>query len=307
MSRFTDLDSEEVTRRCFLCDTATAIAGIAAMGASVVAQQVRAGDPKLVEEMKKVLEDPKISHQIVTFQNGSESIQGFLARPKAAKNAPAVVMIPGDFGLGDYLRVTVAQLAQSGFVGLGIDTFSRAATITDLQQARRVYFDVMTDALTLQDVQAAIGYLKQQSFVRKGGIGVVGFCLGGRYALLLAALSRDVAATVAFYGPVVLQKGEPDVRAARPLKMLNHDMSPIDYVEWIKVPVQGHYSAKDETIPVSDVKRLESELRRRSTPAELFIYDAASHFHSFHEPFYQPEAARQSWERTIQFFKQHLR
>lgn len=307
MSHFTANENEEMSRRCFLCDTALAVVGLAALGEETAAWQARAGNQKLMDEMLKTLDDPRITHQRVTFQNGADEIQAFMARPKAAGKRRAVVVIPGDFGLGDYTRVTVAQLAQQGFVALGLDTFSRASKLTNLQEARRVYFDVMTDALTLQDIQAAIDYLKQQAFIRQGGVGTLGFCLGGRYALLIAALSKDVAATVAFYGPILLLKGEPNVNTARPLKIPNHEMSPLDFVPWMKAPVQGHYAAKDDTIPVTDVQRFEQELGRRSAPAEMFVYDTGSHFHSFHEPFYNPEVASLSWERTLKFFKQYLR
>jgi carboxymethylenebutenolidase len=216
------------------------------------------------------------------------------------------VVVPGDFGLGDYTRVTVAQLAQSGFAALALDTFSRASQVTDLVVARRIYFDVMTDALTLQDIQAAIDYLKAQPFVKPGGVGVLGFCLGGRYALLIAALSTDVTAVVPYYGPLVLRQGEPDPNTPRPLKIPNHEMSPADFVDWLKAPVQGHYAAQDETIPVADVLQFEQELRRRGIPVEMFIYDTQSHFHSFHEPFYNPTVAKQAWRHTIQFFNDHL-
>jgi len=307
LSHFTATENEELSRRCFLCDTALAVVGLAALGDETAALQAPHGDPKVMEEMLKTLDDPRITHERVTFQNGADEIQAFLARPKAAGKRKAVVVIPGDFGLGDYTRVTVAQLAQHGLVALGLDTFSRASRLTNLQEARRIYFDVMTDALTLQDVQAAIAYLKQQAFVGQGGVGTLGFCLGGRYALLIAALSKDVAAAVAFYGPLLLIKGEPNVNVPRPLKILNHEMSPLDFVPWIKAPVQGHYAAKDETIPVADAQRFEQELRRRGVTAEMFIYETGSHFHSFHEPFYNPEAARLSWERTLRFFKLHLR
>ena len=307
MSHFTANENEELSRRCFLCDTALAVAGLAAFGDETAAEQARPGDQKLMDEMLKALDDPRITHNRVAFQNNADEIQAFLAQPKAAGRRKAVVVIPGDFGLGDYTRVTVAQLAQHGFVALGLDIFSRASKLTNLQEARRVYFDVMTDALTLQDIQAAIAYLKQQAFVRQSGIGTLGFCLGGRYSLLIAALSKDVAATVAFYGPILLLKGEPNVNTARPLKIPNHEMSPLDFVPWMKAPVQGHYAAKDDTIPVADVQRFEKEMRSRGGSAEMFVYDTGSHFHSFHEPFYNPEAARLSWERTLNFFSLRLR
>jgi carboxymethylenebutenolidase len=264
------------------------------------------GDPKIYERMLKVLQDPGIVVQEVKFKNGSDSINGFLARPKKTGRLPAVVVVPGDPGLTAYTRVTTAQLAQAGFIALAVDIFSRTAGIQDIQEARRIYFDVMSDPLTLGDLQSAIGFLNQQEFVRLGGVGIVGFCLGGRYALLLSALSPDVRAVVAFYGPLALQSGAANVASAKPAKLLNHDMSPIDFVPWIKVPVQGHYSARDEGIPAADVRAFESALRARGGHADFFLYDAPSHFHSFHEALYDEAAAGLAWNRTIEFLRIHV-
>ncbi len=264
------------------------------------------GNPKVYERMLKVLQDPEIVLQEVRFQNGSDSINGFLARPKKTGRLPALVVVPGDPGLTAYTRVTAAQFAQAGFVALAVDIFSRAAAIQDLQEARRIYFDVMSDPLTLADLQSAIGFLNQQEFVRPGGVGIVGFCLGGRYALLLSALSPDVRAVVAFYGPLALQSGAPNVASAKPVKLLNHDMSPADFVPWIKAPIQGHYSERDEGIPVADVQAFESALRARGARADFFLYDAPSHFHSFHEALYDPDAASLAWSRTLGFLRSYL-
>jgi carboxymethylenebutenolidase len=264
------------------------------------------GDSKVYERMLKVLQDPEIILQEVKFRNGSDSINGFLARPNKTGRLPALVVVPGDPGLTAYTRVTAAQFAQAGFVALAVDIFSRAAGIQDLQEARRIYFDVMSDPLTLGDLQSAIVFLKQQEFVRSGGVGVVGFCLGGRYALLLSALSLDVRAVVAFYGPLALQSGAPDVASAKPVKLLNHDMSPVDFVPWIKAPIQGHYSERDDGIPVADVRAFESALRGRGGQADFFLYDVPSHFHSFHEALYDAAAASLAWNRTIKFLRSYV-
>ena len=264
------------------------------------------GDPKIYERMIQVLQDPQLLVQEVEFINGPDKINGFLARPKKAGRFPAVIVVPGDPGLTAYTRVTTAQLAQAGFAALSVDLFSRGARIQDLQEARRIYFDLMSDPLTLEDLQSGINFLKQQQFVQIGGVGVVGFCLGGRYALLLSALSPDVRATVAFYGPIKLQSGAADVASARPVKILNHDLSPMDFVPWIRTPIQGHYSKRDEGIPVADVQEFETRLRTKGGHADLFVYDAPSHFHSFHEALYDPSAAGLAWSRTIDFLRDQI-
>lgn len=264
------------------------------------------GDSKVYERMLKVLQDPGIVLQEVKFKNGSDYINGFLARPKKTGRLPTVVVVPGDPGLTAYTRVTTAQLAQAGFVALAVDIFSRTAGIQDIQEARRIYFDVMSDPLTLGDLQSAIGFLNQQEFVRRGGVGIVGFCLGGRYALLLSALSPDVRAVVAYYGPRALQSGAPNVASAKPVKLLNHDMSPVDFVRWIKAPIQGHYSERDDGIPVADVRAFESALRGIGGTANFFLYDAPSHFHSFHEALNEATAANLAWNRTVRFLHSYV-
>jgi len=264
------------------------------------------GDPKVYQRMVQILQDPQLLMQEIKLMNGSDTINGFLARPKKSGRFPAVIVVPGDPGLTAYTRVTTAQLAQAGFAALSVDLFSRAARIQDIQEARRIYFDVMSDPLTLQDLQSAIDFLNQQQLVQTGGVGVVGFCLGGRYALLLSALSPDVRATVAFYGPITLQSGLANIASGRPVKIVNHDMSPMDFVPWIRTPVQGHYSKRDEGIPVADVQAFESSLRTKGAHADFFVYDAPSHFHSFHEALYDPSAADLAWSRTIDFLRHHL-
>ena len=304
-----DHDDGEITRRCFLfCGSVPVVAGVAVVAAEAAAHQAAPqGDPKIVAEKQKALRDPTIATEVVKFANGADEIQGFLARPKAAERSPAVVVVPGDFGLTEYTRITAANLAQAGFVALGVDVFSRASQIKNLEEARRVYFDVMTDALTLRDLQAAIDYLKKQTYVRDSGVGLLGFCVGGRYALLLAALSRDVAATAVYYGPLQLIEGKPDVTVAKPLKVPGHEMSPLDFALWIKSPVHGHYARKDSTIPLADVERFERVLRERRADAEMFVYDTDSHFHSYHQSTYDPPAAKLSWERTVAFFRKNVK
>ena len=84
--------------------------------------------------------------------------------------------------------------------------------------------------------------------------------------------------------------------------------APLDVVKRIKVPVQGHYAANDQGIPVADVHRFEEALKGQGTPAEFFIYDMAGHaFHDYSRPSYNARAAKQAWERTLAFFKENLR
>lgn len=278
--------NEDITRRHFLTGTATAVAGAAAAAAGVEAQPAH-----------RALNDPEVVHQQVSFKSGSDTINGYLARPKAAGRHPAVLIIPGIFGVTEYMRESAAQLAQNGFAALAVNLFSRnpeLGNVQDIGQLRPIV-DKIPDRQLLQDIQAGIDYLKAQSFVKAGGVGVTGFCMGGRYTLMIAALSKDVKAASPYYGFL----SQPMATELRP-------SAPMDVVKDIKVPVQGHYGATDMGIPVAEVQKFEATLKAQGTPAEFFVYPAGHAFHDYSRPSYNAEAAKQAWSRTIAFFKKHL-
>ena len=90
----------------------------------------------------RVLDDSTIQHGRVVFKhNGVETIDGYLARPKAEGVYPAVLVIAGNRITEEYIPNTCAALAVAGFVGLAPNIFhtlpdtartpaeSRAATI----------------------------------------------------------------------------------------------------------------------------------------------------------------------------------
>src|SRR5262249_17957012 len=104
MSEEKTLYNEDIPRRHFLGGAASVVAGAVGAGVGVA-----------VAEDLKALQDPHVTHQKVTFPSGSDTIDGYLARPKAEGRYPPVVIIPGIFGVTEYMRETAAQLAQNGF------------------------------------------------------------------------------------------------------------------------------------------------------------------------------------------------
>jgi carboxymethylenebutenolidase len=121
--------------------------------------------------------------------------------------------------------------------------------------------------------------------VRPGAMGVLGFCSGGRLALLYGARSRDVDAVVAFH-PAPMKEGE----LAR-----------------LKVPVQVHHGTADHAVAVAESVKLEKMLKAQRTPVELFTYEGADHgFLAYTRPFYKPDYAKLAWSRTTQFLHKQL-
>ena len=129
----------------------------------------------------------------------------------------------------------------------------------------------------------ALSYLGQVEGVDAQRTGAVGYCLGGSLAIGLACADRRVKAVAPYYG-----------QNPRPLEAL------------AKVcPVVGSYPEADFTAAAG--RKLEAELERYAIPHDVKIYPGARHsFFNDTRSSYDPAAARDSWERVLAFFKEHL-
>jgi carboxymethylenebutenolidase len=206
-------------------------------------------------------------------------------------HGPGLLLIQEIYGVGDYIGAVAEDLAALGYVVAAPDLFWR------IRPGYKAAHDEqgLTESLGLvsrfdaeqgvDDAAAALGHLASLPEV-EGGLGVIGFCLGGSIAYFLAARAR-VDAVVSFYGSAV--PGATDVLAQ------------------ISAPIQFHFGGKDGYIPRDQVARVE-EAVQRSENAEIHVEEDAGHaFHNRMAPmFHHPDAAARAWRRTEDFLAAHL-
>ncbi len=290
------VECDEITRRSFLIGTTAALAGVG-LEPSVLGQELS----KL-----KALDDPKLIHDDVSFKSGTDTIKGYLVRPRTNGRHRAIVIVQGNPGLPAWVRNTSARLAQVGYVGLAIDLGSRNdAPPTGGSDPREFYLGNKFDQRVSQDVVACIRYLNEQPFIKGGGVGMVGFCFGGRRALMLPTESNEVKVAVSFYG-AIRERGYRSQNDPRPDVM--------ETVKQLRVPVQGHYGTLDTVAHVADAKEFEKQLKAEGTSVEMFYYEGAGH--GFYgntweeqtpEFGYQAEAAELAHRRMVKFLKRELK
>ena len=284
-------------RRTFLGSATAAVVGVTLASEGYAKPQQQAPT--------NALNDPSVIQGMVSFKSGVDVIEGYLARPRKAGRYRAVVVLHGSLHLPEDHRYTAAQLAQGGFVSLAIKRFSRTPQLTMEELIRsdrgdRRYLSNTFVQLELRDAQAAINYLKSLSYVKRKGVGLVGFCGGGCQSVLLSTQSKDVDVVVAFYAPPVL----PDQYQAQ------NDPRPdlMDVISQITVPIQGHYGTADAAVPVADVRRFEQALWKQKTPVEFFYYEGANHaFCDYTRRSYNAEAATLAKRRMLEFLKGQLK
>ena len=276
-------DDCDESRREFLTTTAAAIVGLTA--ANIAGQQKKyPHDEKVIT---RVLDDPTIIHGPVMFQhNKNDTIDGYVARPKAEGKYPVVVVVAGNVITEEYIPNTCAALAVAGYVGMVANTFHTLTPEVLTPEGRRKATVGHSDSDALLDINAGLDYLRKQPFASFDGIGVVGFCYGGKLAMMLGSRSREVDAVVAYHpGPVT------DEDIAR-----------------LKGPVMIHQGTDDHALPTGQTAALVKRLKAMKIPLEDFWYEGADHgFLAYTRPFYRPEYAKLSWQRTIGFLNQYLK
>jgi carboxymethylenebutenolidase len=269
----------DLGRRDFLKAGAVSVAGLGAIG--------NAGTGK--QPPTRVLDDPRTIHGPVTFtHNGQPGIGGYLARPRAEGQHPAVLVVAGAPISEEYIPNTCAALALAGFVGLAPDIFhvvpESARTLAEMRAAIAHH----SDGDVVEDLFAGIEYLRAQPFVKPGGMGVLGFCYGGRMAMLLGARARDLDAVAAYHPGTVFTAAE---------------------IARLSVPVQIHCGLADEDVSLAQVRSLEAMLRAQHTPVEVNLYPGAKHgFLAYTRPEnYDAQAGALSWSRTTKFLSRYLK
>jgi carboxymethylenebutenolidase len=134
-------------------------------------------------------------------------------------------------------------------------------------------------------IQAAIEFSRSTAFADADRVAVLGFCRGGRLALLTAAHLRFVRGVVAFH----------------PAPVTDDELAPI------KSPVQIHHGLADRSVPSTASESTARALRAQKTAVELFLYAGCDHgFLAYTRPFYNAEAAARAWQRTTTFLKRYL-
>jgi carboxymethylenebutenolidase len=211
-------------------------------------------------------------------------MRAFLVHPDGTGPFPGVVVIHELFGLNDNIRDIAGRFAGEGYAALAVDLFSTASRITCMA---RIFHGMLIRPVengVVDDLQAALDFLRARPEVDAARLGAIGFCMGGSYALQLACVAGDLRAASVFYG-----------QNPRPLEAVAR-----------ACPIVGSYPERDFT--ANAARQLEPMLERYQVPYDIKIYPGARHsFFNEDGPAYQAEAAADAWRRTLAFFDAHLR
>jgi carboxymethylenebutenolidase len=133
------------------------------------------------------------------------------------------------------------------------------------------------------DIAAAVAGLRARPEL-SGGVGSIGYCMGGRLAYVTAA-AAGVEAAVVYYGGGIQQQ--------------------LGLAATIGCPMQFHYAERDDHIPPQVVQQVREAMAGK--PAEVHVYAGAMHgFNCWARASYHAPSATLAHGRTLVFLARHL-
>jgi carboxymethylenebutenolidase len=228
--------------------------------------------------------------ETVEFRSNGGVASGYLVKPSAG-SGPGVLVIQEWWGLDSGIREMTDRLGAAGFVALAPDLYHGELAAHDEMDKAAHLMRSLPPERAARDMSGAIDYLSGHAAVTGDGIGVVGFCMGGMLALIIAANRPDkIKAVVPFYGFPQGDK-EPD---------------------WSKLAasVSGHMAEHDDFFPPAAARDLEARLRRMGKNVTLTVHPGTGHaFMGPHNALgtLNAKLAAEIWPKVISFLEDTLR
>lgn len=226
-----------------------------------------------------------------TTVDGAE-MRLYVSVPEGTGPFPGVVVIQHQGGVDDFVEDMTQRMATAGYVGVAPDLYHRDGP--DCQDDGPTRRARLRDVTVIKDVNATVDCLKGHSAVDAERLGIVGFCMGGRVAYLMAAVNPSFKASAAYYGGnIMVPWGDSP--------------APFDRTADIHCPLIGLFGEEDANPSPADMRKLDAALTKYGKVHEFYSYPGANHaFMNARGTRYHAEADRDSWPKTLAFFKKYL-
>ena len=231
--------------------------------------------------------EPGISLYASKFENPDHKIR------------PVILLLPEWWGMTSQMMVLADDFAESGFAAYALDLYGGRVAQNPYEASELMRS--LPEAEALEKIRKALDFLQKKApylpkevplghAVEPGldgnRIGVIGWSMGGGLALKIAAMDDRVKAVAVYYGKF----SEDDSELSK-----------------LKAPILGIFAGKDPVISRSEIENFKHRLDLLGKRSELLIYENAEHsFMDWHIEAYQSEDVKDSWDKTVLFFRSNL-
>ncbi|MCL4744466.1 MAG: dienelactone hydrolase family protein [Burkholderiaceae bacterium] len=206
----------------------------------------------------------------------------YLASPKSG-SGPGVLVLHAWWGLNPFFKRVCDRLANAGFVALAPDLYDgKIASTEAAAKDLRARATASRREPAYKMLTSAIGHLSRLESVASPRIAVVGFSMGGHWALWLAQRPElPIDATVVFYAA---RNGDFRQSGSRFL---------------------FHFAEVDDWVSAASIRKLKRSMELAGKDASYHVYPGTTHwfFESDRPQAFNKKAAAASWKRSLEFLR----
>jgi dienelactone hydrolase len=199
-----------------------------------------------------------IVEQDVPYSVDTVNMNGFAAYDSSNKDKRPVVLVVHEWwGLNDYTKSRVRQLAELGYLAMAVDLYGDRKQGNDPAAAGALAMPFYTNPqMAQQRFDAALAKVKTFAQADTSKIAAIGYCFGGAQVLNMARLGEPLVAVVSFHGNLV---------GVAPKK------------ELMKAQILVCHGAADGFVPPAEVAQFKKQMDSVGISYEFHQYDSAKH------------------------------
>jgi len=232
------------------------------------------------------------SEFVTTKVSDGTSMRIYTARPAGAAPARGLLVFQEAFGVNPHIRDITERFAREGFLAAAPELFHRTANAGfeakyDDFGAVMPHYKELRDANLEADFRATYDWLRANGVAAGSPIAAIGFCMGGR-AAVLASIALPLECAVSFYGGGI---------APNP-------MNPgfLNRLKDVQAPLLLFWGGRDQHITVDQTRAVVDALKAAGKNYVNAEFSEADHgFFCDARPSYNPVAAKQAWPLTLAF------
>jgi carboxymethylenebutenolidase len=246
--------------------------------------------------------------QLVTIEVDGSRMETYVAVPDGTGPFPGVVVGQHRLGIDVFMRNVCDRLAGAGIAAAAPDIYHRHwdkalfDEITGLprgdehaEEMLRPLSSTLTDEEIVHDMNGALAHLRTVPSIGTAPLGVLGFCMGGRIAYLMATRNSSLKAAGCFYPGGVF-----DSKGGGP--------SPFAASDRIMGAVTCFFGKDDSNPSPEHMERMDKELTRLGVEHTFHAYEGVGH--AFMDPSnvhgFKQEVMDDAWPKAIAFFNEKL-
>ncbi|MFC4001868.1 dienelactone hydrolase family protein [Prauserella oleivorans] len=233
-----------------------------------------------------------MAHEIDTSTIKVGELGAYLSRP-AGGGTSGMLLLPMITGIGERVREFADDIARTGVTALSWDPWHGPSAD---DTSREVLFDLMgklDDETCLNEMRTLLDHMFGELGLRK--VGVIGWCLGGRFALILGGRDDRLANVIAYHPTVPIPPAP------------NHTVDAVEHTARIAAPTMMLYPGRDTLVPHESFQRLQDALHSRTgAPSIVHLYPEAEHGFSdsrTHGNEINATAYATSWPQVLAFIQ----